>query len=265
MPLCAQACIGSVVSKQSEVLAIIPAHNEGASLLNVVNAVRSVRPAVDYIVINDGSSDNTSEICHDAGVNVIDLPVNLGLSGAFQAGMKYARRHGYRFAVQIDGDGQHDPSYINAMYEQACKGADIVLGSRYLDKRRPFSLRMLGSCLISGATRLISGVHISDPTSGMRMFSKPLIADFALRSYFTPEPDTIAHLIRRGAKVAEVAIPDIQREHGSSYLTFSQSVSYMFRVIISTFIFSRRESKVDTAIAGYAGFSQADEEGTARA
>ncbi|MEE8716191.1 MAG: glycosyltransferase family 2 protein [Coriobacteriales bacterium] len=238
------------MARSSDVLVIIPAHNEEGGILDVVEGVLAVRPAVDYVVVNDGSSDGTGRLCHDNGVNVIDLPTNLGLAGAFRTGMKYADRHGYRFAVQVDADGQHDPSVIPEMRERAIQGANIVLGTRALGEGRRMSMRALGSRLISAVMFLITGKHISDPTCGLRLFDAPIIADFARRSYFSPEPDTIAHLIRRGARVAEVKIPDLQRETGSSYLTLSRSVGYMARVLVSLLVFPRRDTKYDMSVSG---------------
>ena len=126
-------------------------------------------PEFDYVIVNDGSSDKTADICRSHGFNLIDLPVNLGLSGAFQTGMKYAYRHGYDHAMQFDADGQHVPSYISDLVDvMDASGADVVIGSRFVTKPKPRSLRMLGSNLISAFIHLTTGAVIKDPTSGMR-------------------------------------------------------------------------------------------------
>lgn len=181
------------------------------------------------MIVNDGSSDKTAQLCREQGFNLVDLPVNLGLTGAFQTGMKYAYRHGYDKAIQIDADGQHVPSYIESLVrtmEQT--GADVVIGSRFVTEKKPRSLRMLGSNLISSLIRLTTGASIKDPTSGMRLYNRMVIEQFAMRSNLSPEPDTLAFLIRhRGAKVVESQVSMRDRTAGESYLTFSKSISYM--------------------------------------
>lgn len=216
-------------------LVIIPAYNEEASIVPTVEELLRTVPGCSYVVVNDGSSDRTAELCRAHGFNMIDHPVNLGLKGAFQTGMKYARRHGFDRAMQFDADGQHVPAYIGelgrAMDES---GADIVIGSRFVDVGRPRSLRMLGSRMISAAIRLATGARIEDPTSGMRLYGPRMIEEFARRPDLSPEPDTLAFLIRRrGARVSEVAVTMRERAAGESYLTASRSVSYMADALVS--------------------------------
>ena len=118
-------------------------------------------PGVDHVVINDGSRDNTEALCLEHGFNVITLPVNLGLAGGFQTGMKYAFSHGYDYAVQFDADGQHSAAYVWPMVEQAvANNDDIVIGSRFCAQKKPFSARMVGSALITAMIRLLSLIHI---------------------------------------------------------------------------------------------------------
>src|SRR5574344_2624219 len=121
-----------------KVLIIIPAYNESGNIERVVNNLLTNYPQYDYVVINDGSSDNTAEICRNNHFNLIDLPVNLGLAGAFQTGMKYAWTKGYEAALQFDGDGQHRAEYISSMInEMETSNADIVIGSRFVSERKP--------------------------------------------------------------------------------------------------------------------------------
>ena len=155
-------------------LLIIPAYNEEESLESTINSLVEVRPDVDFLVVNDGSKDGTVAVCRANSYPFLDLPTNLGLSGAFQAGMKYAYRHDYDCAIQFDADGQHLPKYISSL-EQTIRTNDIVIGSRFIDKKKPTSLRMLGSNLISFAIRLTTGKKLTDPTSGMRAFNKRMI------------------------------------------------------------------------------------------
>ena len=152
-------------------LIIIPAFNEEMNIVKVVDEIIEKYPQYDYVVINDGSSDDTAKICRKQGYELIDLPVNLGLAGAFQTGLKYAYIKKYDCAIQFDADGQHRPEYIGAMIKKIEEGYDIVIGSRFVEKKKPFNLRMFGSFLLSAAMRMTTGCKVKDPTSGMRMFS----------------------------------------------------------------------------------------------
>ena len=220
----------------TDVLVIIPAYNESANIETVVGRLNSICPDYDYVVVNDGSTDSTAEICRRCGFNLLDLPVNLGLAGGFQAGLRYAARYGYRYAIQIDGDGQHRPEYIRSMKEKMDEGYDIVIGSRFVGEKKPFTMRMIGSRMIGFAIRLTTGKKIQDPTSGMRMFSRRMIKMFAEGLNFGPEPDTVSYLIRKGAKVAEVPVKMDERMGGVSYLTPLESASYMIKMLVSILV-----------------------------
>ena len=220
----------------TDVLVIIPAYNESANIETVVGRLNSICPDYDYVVVNDGSTDSTAEICRRCGFNLLDLPVNLGLAGGFQAGLRYAARYGYRYAIQIDGDGQHRPEYIRSMREKMDEGYDIVIGSRFVGEKKPFTMRMIGSRMIGFAIRLTTGKKIQDPTSGMRMFSRRMIEMFAEGLNFGPEPDTVSYLIRKGAKVAEVPVKMDERMGGVSYLTPLKSASYMIKMLVSILV-----------------------------
>lgn len=210
-------------------LVIIPAYNEEACIAQTIQELRAKAPEYDYVVINDGSRDSTAKICREHGFNLIDLPVNLGLTGAFQTGMKYAYEHGYDHAIQFDADGQHKPEHISDLVQTMDSAhADIVIGSRFVTEQKEASLRMLGSNLISTLIHLTTGATIKDPTSGMRLYNKSIIEQFALRGDLTPEPETLAFLIKRkGANVLEHQVSMRERLAGESYLTFSKSISYM--------------------------------------
>ena len=217
----------------SELLIVIPAYNEAENIERVVNHLITDFPQYDYVVVNDGSKDGTAEVCRKNGYNLLDLPVNLGLAGGFQAGLKYAARHGYRYAIQLDGDGQHRPEYIESMPKKMEEGYDIVIGSRFVGEKKPFTMRMLGSNLIEAAIRLTTGVRIQDPTSGMRMFSRKMIEEFAGGLNYGPEPDTVSYLMKQGAKVAEVPVIMDERVSGVSYLTPVNASKYMIKMLIS--------------------------------
>lgn len=216
-----------------KILVIIPAYNEEENIERVVRGLEPYRELADYVIINDGSKDNTLKVCRDHHFNVIDLPVNLGLAGGFQTGMKYAYKHGYDCAIQFDADGQHLPEFIEPIFNELQKGYDIVIGSRFVTEKKPRSLRMLGNNMISLAIRLTTGKKINDPTSGMRMFSKEMIKAFALNLNYGPEPDTMSYLIRNGAKITEVQVRMEERIAGESYLNFTRSMMYMLRMMLS--------------------------------
>lgn len=216
-----------------KVLVIIPAYNEEKSIERVVDNLVVNYPEYDYVVINDGSRDNTAAICRRRGYRFINLPVNLGLAGAFQTGMKYAYEHDYDYAIQFDADGQHRPEFIRPIVDKMEEGYDIVIGSRFVEEKKPCSLRMLGSFMISLAIRLTTGVKLKDPTSGMRMFNRSLMKEFALNINYGPEPDTVSYLVKNGARVTEVQAHMDERLEGQSYLTLTKSAIYMIRMIIS--------------------------------
>ncbi len=213
---------------------MIPAYNEELNIERVVNNLIDNFPQYDYVVINDGSKDDTAKICREKGFHLIDLPINLGLSGAVQAGMRYAWQNGYDAAIQIDGDGQHRPEYIEQLAKELEKGeAQIVIGSRFVTEKKPRSLRMLGSNVISGLIRLSTGFRLNDPTSGMRLFNRDVVKEFALNINYGPEPDTISYLIKKGVKVKEVQVKMDERIAGESYLNLSKSMKYMILMSFS--------------------------------
>ena len=228
----------------SKLLIVIPAYNEEGNIVHVVNELVAHYPQYDYVVVNDGSRDHTAALCRQNGFRLIDLPVNLGLAGAFQTGLRYAAENGYDCALQFDADGQHKPEYIQPMLDELESGADIVIGSRFLTVKKPKSLRMLGSYLSSWAIRLTTGQAICDPTSGMRMFNRRMVEEFALNLNYGPEPDTISYLIKNGAVVREIQVQMGERLTGTSYLNFTRSIQYMLKMGLSILLiqwFRKRE------------------------
>lgn len=221
---------------RKKVLIIIPAYNEEACIKTVVDNIKENYSQYDYVVVNDGSKDKTSKICHEQNYNIIDLPVNLGLAGAFQTGMKYAYYNGYECAIQFDADGQHKAEYIAEMYQMINEGYDIVVGSRFLNEKKPFTSRMIGSRLITSAIKLSTGMKINDPTSGMRMYGHRVLQEFAFNINYGPEPDTVSYMIKRGAKVKEVQVDMNERMAGVSYLNFVNSIKYMMRILLSIIV-----------------------------
>lgn len=227
-------------------LIVIPAYNEEKNIVRVVDELNRCCPQYDYVVVNDGSRDKTAALCRAHGYRLIDLPVNLGLAGAFQTGLRYAAENGYDCAMQLDADGQHRPEYIAPMLQELERGADIVIGSRFLSVKKPKTLRMLGSYIISWSIRLTTGRAICDPTSGMRMFNRTMVEEFAQNLNYGPEPDTISYLIKNGAVVKEVQVQMGERLAGHSYLTMVKSVQYMLKMAISILLiqwFRKRDTE----------------------
>lgn len=217
-----------------KILIIIPAYNESLNIERVVDNIISNYPQYDYVVVNDGSKDETAEICRQHKYNLIDLSINLGLTGAFQAGIKYAFRHGYDAAIQLDGDGQHDPKYIDEMVKcMVTEKADIIIGSRFINGPKNHSMRMIGADILTAMINLTTGTLIKDPTSGMRLFSRKVLKEFANNMNYSPEPDTISYLIKNGSIIKEVPVVMDERTAGESYLNFKQSVKYMSLMCLS--------------------------------
>ncbi len=218
-------------------LVVIPAYNEEASLSDTILELKEKAPGVDYVVVNDGSGDRTAEICRDAGFPLLDLPTNLGLTGAFQTGVRHALEQGYDAVMQLDADGQHDPAFILPMMEKMEReNLDLVLGSRFLEAKRPHSLRMAGNALIEAAIRFTTGKKITDPTCGMRLYGRRVMAHMAFAPTARPEPDTLAFLIRSGARVGEVSVSIRERQAGESYLSLGRSFRYMAQMGLNIFI-----------------------------
>lgn len=228
-----------------KLLIVIPAFNEEKNIFNTVSELTEICPQFDYLVVNDGSIDRTSKICRRNRFHVLDLPVNLGLSDAIQSGMRYAELHGYDAVVQFDGDSQHRPEYIAKMLEEMERGYDIVIGGRFCPpNKKPKTLRMFGSNLISLAIRLTTGKTIYDPTSGFRMYNRKLIRVFTTQMNIEPEPDSIAYLISCGAKVSEIQVEMRERTAGESYLNPLKSVFYMLKMGVSIMLVQRFRKKV---------------------
>lgn len=221
-----------------KLLVIIPAYNEADNIERVTENLIRNYPQYDYVIINDGSSDDTRKICARNGYNLLDLPVNVGLSGAIKSGMRYANYYGFDYVLQLDGDGQHDPAYIESMIQEMEKtSCDIVIGSRFCKRKKPFTARMIGSILITAAIRLTTGKHIGDVTSGMRLFNKRMIKQFGYDMHYSPEPDTLAYLLNCGVQIREVQVEMHERIAGTSYLNLWNSAWYMMKMMFSILLF----------------------------
>ena len=222
----------------NRLLIIIPAYNEAENIERVADNLIANYPQYDYVIINDGSTDDTRKVCSRRGYNLLDLPVNVGLSGAIKSGMRYANYYGYDYVLQLDGDGQHDPVYIEDMLREMDEtDCDIVIGSRFKTRRKPITARMMGSILITAAIRITTGKHIGDVTSGMRLFNKRMIKRFGYDIHYSPEPDTLAYLLNCGVHIREVQVEMHDRIAGTSYLNLWNSAWYMIKMMFSILIF----------------------------
>lgn len=229
-------------------LVIIPAFNEEDSIQEVIRSVKRCHPAMDIVVVNDGSTDRTAEMARSAGdVHVIDLPINLGIGGAVQTGYLYAHRHGYELAVQLDGDGQHDPQELAKIVAPVAEGAaDCCIGSRFLEKGgfRSSRSRRLGIVFFSWMIRWIAGVKFTDPTSGFRAVNRRVLDKFA--QYYPddyPEVEAIALLVRSGFTVRETPVRMRLRTGGSSSITPLKSLYYMLKVSLAVVMTRVRDTE----------------------
>lgn len=225
---------------EAKVLIIIPAYNESENIESVMRHLLDTAPQYDYLIVNDGSTDDTLGICESAYFSYLDLPINLGIGGAVQAGYVYARKNGYDIAVQMDGDGQHDIAYLENMLRPILDGeADIVIGSRFLEKEgfQSSQSRRIGIGILSLLIRLTTGKRIMDVTSGFRAVNKMFI-DIYARDYPTdyPEPEAIVTAIMHRGRVMEIPVRMKAREGGTSSITLRKSVYYMVKVTLAIMI-----------------------------
>lgn len=214
-------------------LLIIPAYNEEENIKTVVEEVE--KHNYDYIVINDGSKDKTAQICKEENINMLDLPFNLGLAGAVQAGMKYSLYNNYDIAIQIDGDGQHDISYVHLLIDEIEKGATIAVGSRFLEEEsfEHGLFKKISTAWLKMLLKVFGGYQATDPTSGMRAYNRFAQKQLVNRNNFKPEPETMAAFNKSGFIVREVQVQMREREFGESYLTPTNAVKYMINSTIS--------------------------------
>lgn len=223
-----------------KVLIIVPAYNEEENIENVIQAIRKCEIEVDFIIVNDCSTDETKNILKKNNVEYLDFPVNLGIGGAVQAGYQYAYQKGYEVAVQFDGDGQHDISYIKNIVEPIMSGeADYVVGSRYIDKNgfQSTFLRRLGIKFLSMQIKICTGNTIKDVTSGYRAVNKKYIKIFAneyAQDY--PEPEALVLASHLGARIKEIPVVMHERIGGKSSIAGLNSLYYMIKVTLAIII-----------------------------
>lgn len=221
-------------------IVIIPAYNEEKSIEKTVEDILQNAPEFDYVIVNDCSRDDTLKICSEKGLHVLNLPINLGIGGAVQTGYRYALKNGYDFAVQFDGDGQHDAKYLHEMRDHMIKhGENMLIGSRYIEKEgfQSSGLRRFGIRFFSVLIKLLTGTRITDPTSGMRMVDRSVIAVYAdnyPKDY--PEPESVVAILNQGKKVSEYPVVMRERMEGVSSISPMRSVYYMIKVTLAIFV-----------------------------
>lgn len=218
-------------------LIIVPAYNEEGAIRKTVENIKKYNKDCDVLVVNDGSKDDTLLEAKKTEAIVIDLPSNLGIGGAVQTGYLYAKKNNYDIAIQVDGDGQHNPKYIQQMRDMIVnQGYDMIIGSRFVEKTnyKQTFFRMLGINITSGIIKGITGEKIYDTTSGYRAVNREIIEYFASNyPYDYPEPDTNMQMILKGMKLKEIPVEMNQRETGVSSISPLKSISYMLKVTLS--------------------------------
>ena len=224
----------------AKVLVLIPCYNEEANIVDTVERLRAACPEVDFLVINDCSTDASAAILQSHGYPFLDLPVNLGIGGGVQCGYRYAVEHGYDVTVQMDGDGQHDPAFLRQVVAPVAAGElDMCIGSRFITKEgfQTSFMRRMGIRFLSALLRLLAGCKVRDVTSGYRACGKALSARFAQQyAQDYPEPEAILRAVCEGYKVGEVPVVMAERQGGVSSINALKSVYYMIKVSLSLVI-----------------------------
>ncbi len=224
-------------------LAIVPAYNEAHAIAATVAAICEQASDFDVLVVDDGSTDATAERARRAGAAVLRMPFNLGIGGAMQSGYIYALERGYEVAVQVDGDGQHDPRHIQELLDRLHSDPELnmVTGSRFLDPNgdgyRSSATRRMGIRVFSKVVSLITGQRVTDPTSGFRMTNRRGIELFA-RDYPHDYPEVEAILMMHAHRLRSCEIPVRMQPRltGESAISSTQSVYYMIKVLLAVFV-----------------------------
>jgi len=228
---------------ETSVLAVIPSFNEEKTIASVVNGINSIfcegNIKITPLVVNDSSEDKTAEIASNLDCILINLPVNLGIGGAVQTGFKYAFRNGYDFAVQVDGDGQHNPEEIPEMIKTAKQGFDVVIGSRFLTNNvgfRSTALRRIGIKYFKYIIKALCGITITDSTSGFRLLNRKALE--ITNNYYPdeyPEPESIVVYKHNRLSIKEIPSIMIERKQGQSSINTINSIYYIIKVSLAIF------------------------------
>ncbi|MDD3375619.1 MAG: glycosyltransferase family 2 protein [Candidatus Omnitrophica bacterium] len=218
-----------------KVLIIVPAFNESGNISHVVEDIKSSGFPCEILVVDDGSTDDTALVARLAGANVVSLPFNLGIGGAVQTGFLYAARYGFDVAIQFDGDGQHDAQFLNNLIKPIVENySDMVIGSRFLPPNLGYQsswVRRMGIHFFSGLISFLTGMTITDPTSGFRACNRKAIEIFAYDYPLDfPEPESVVELKKSKLRIVEVAVQMKKRVSGHSSIRYLKTLYYMIKV-----------------------------------
>lgn len=230
-------------------LIVIPAYNEEAVIGEVISGIKRTEPEMDILVVNDGSSDRTSEIAKSFDVKVIDIPYNIGYGGAIQTGFRFAVDYGYDYVITMDGDGQHDPESIRSLVEAIeMEKADVVLGSRFLGGNYRMGLaRRWGSWVFSWIANLYTGVKITDPTSGFLIYNRRAFTYLSKGDNYPldyPDVNVIMALHKINFKLTEAPVRMIEKQTSKSMHSGLRPLVYVLRMtlaIIMVFLYREEE------------------------
>jgi glycosyltransferase involved in cell wall biosynthesis len=240
--------------KKNEILIIVPSYKEEKNITHVISGIIKYFPNADILIIDDGSKDRIREIAERFGINTIVHPFNMGYGVTIQTGYKYAVRNGYEILVQFDGDGQHDPRFIDPMINELKEsGSDVVIGSRFIEGGgydAPF-LRKMGIKFFSKIASLITGQKITDSTSGLQVLNKKTFTFYSKMENFPydyPDADTIITLCYAGFRVKEIPVQMHDRREGKSMTSGLKALFYITQMLISIIITLIRKKKIAAQI-----------------
>jgi glycosyltransferase involved in cell wall biosynthesis len=228
------------ISTDTDMLVVLPAFNEAGNIRDVICELKTLSPAPDLLVVDDGSNDDTAEIAQSTGARVLRMPFNCGIGASVQAGLRWGLARGYSVIVRLDGDGQHDPASLNALRAPIDGGeADFVLGSRYLEKEGFISTfpRRLGRRWFTFLLRLFCGLRITDPTSGYWIANRNAATILHREHSFDyPEVDSLVHLHRNHCAIREIPIVMRSRNSGRSSIDGPKVLYYMLKVTLALIV-----------------------------
>jgi glycosyltransferase involved in cell wall biosynthesis len=225
--------------------AVVPAYNEAGAIRRVIEEIHAFDTAIDVVVVDDASTDDTAAIAESFGATVLRLPFNVGIGGAVQTGFRYALAEGYDTAVRLDGDGQHDAAELEKLLAPLERGeADLVVGSRFVDAGgayRPPWARRIGIRLFARLVSLLGGERVTDTTSGFLALDRVGIELFAAEyPHDYPEVEATLVALRSGLRLAQVQVDMRERETGASSITFVRSLYYIVKVTLALLVASLR-------------------------
>jgi hypothetical protein len=231
--------------KLGRTAAVVPAFNEEGAIGRVVEEIRASDPAIDVVVVDDASTDETAAIAESLGATVLRLPFNVGIGGAVQTGFRYALAEGYDTAVRLDGDGQHDASELAKLLAPLERGeADLVVGSRFVDPGggyRPPWARRIGIRLFARLVSVLCRERVTDTTSGFLALDRVGIELFAAEyPHDYPEVEATLVALRSGLRLSQVQVDMRERETGASSITFLRSLYYIVKVTLALLVASLR-------------------------